>query len=275
MRALHGDETMRTNDSKEQQSRGVIHPVQTFSQLLVQLRVPLLEQLLTHDAHRDEILHVDKPNGLPVVIDDRNLVEALLLNELHRVSNERVHGKRGWVTCHHAGDRCVEDCEGSAVDVPPQIPIGEDATQSTDLVHQHDGTSAPSLGRGAERVTDRAGVWNRRQVVAYAEAQDLGHRPKPCPEHAARVMLVEVVLSKIAPLRKREGERIANCKRKRRRCGRRKLQRTSLGDVTEVNVHARRARETRFRFPRHADRWDAVHLKNGCKRYNFLRLARP
>jgi hypothetical protein len=86
------------------------------------------QKLLAHDPHRDEILHVDEPNGLPVMIDDRNLVEALLLNELHRIANERIHGECRRMTRHNAGDRCVEDCEGSAVDVPSQIPIGEDAT---------------------------------------------------------------------------------------------------------------------------------------------------
>jgi hypothetical protein len=155
-------------------------------------------------------LYIDEPDRLPVVIDDRNLVEALLLNELHRVSNERVHGKRGWVTGHHAGDRCVEDCERSAVDVPPQITIGEDATQSTGVVHQNDCAGTAPFASRAQGVADGACVGHRRQIVADAEAQDLGDRPKPCTEHAARVMLVEVVFAEIAPLRESEGERIAN-----------------------------------------------------------------
>lgn len=48
----------------------------------------LLPKLLAYDAHGDEVLHVDEARGLSIAIDDRNLVEPLLLDELHRVTHE-------------------------------------------------------------------------------------------------------------------------------------------------------------------------------------------
>jgi hypothetical protein len=42
------------------------------------------------------------------------------------------------VTRHDAGNRCIEDGERSAVDVPSQITVGKDAIDKRRVVHQDD-----------------------------------------------------------------------------------------------------------------------------------------
>ena len=109
---------------------------------------------------------------------------------------------------HDLADRAVEELD-AALEVPPQVTVGEDAAERALLVHDEGRAGVPAAGAGdpRQRLPHRdRGVDGGEPV---AGAHDLAHAEELPAERAAAVEERVVLQREVAPVGRGERERVA------------------------------------------------------------------